>query len=227
MNINNYDTLIFDFDGTLLDSEPYHKLAHSKILSLILNKKIELSNKDFERYIGKKDTEIFEMYKKDFHIEFDKEYMINKKVETARDLLLDDNVKIFDYFFDLAKHKGNKQFYIVSNQHENILFPVLKAKGIDCYFDKIFCLPKINVKKDYFYKNIKEFISNVENAVVFEDDIKVLQFLTSLGYSTIGIKNQMNKENIADNCDFVINTIKTNKSTKINQIEFTENEKTL
>ena len=68
MNFNKYDTFIFDFDGTLINSEPYHKIAHSKVLSLILNRKVELTDEDFSRYIGKNDNEIFEMYKKDFNI---------------------------------------------------------------------------------------------------------------------------------------------------------------
>lgn len=34
--------------------------------------------------------------------------MIAKKVAYATDLLSDDSVKIFDYFFELAKEKGNK-----------------------------------------------------------------------------------------------------------------------
>ena len=65
MNLDNFDTLIFDFDGTLINSEPYHKVAHSKVLSMILNKEINLTDKQFERYVGKRDNEIFEMYKND------------------------------------------------------------------------------------------------------------------------------------------------------------------
>ena len=45
MNLDNFDTLIFDFDGTLINSEPYHKVAHSKVLSMILNKEINLTEK--------------------------------------------------------------------------------------------------------------------------------------------------------------------------------------
>lgn len=196
MDIKKYDTLIFDFDGTLLNSEPYHKMAHSKILSHILKRYINLTDKDFERYIGKRDTEIFEMYKQDFGVDFDSEKMINKKVEIARDLLLDNQVKIFDYFFDLVKQKEDKKFYIVSNQHPDILFSVLKAKGVIDYFDDIFCLPKMDVKKDYFYKNIEKFIKNPKKIVVFEDDVKVLRFLNEIGFDTVAVQNKMNSYQI-------------------------------
>lgn len=79
--IKDFDSLFFDFDGTLLDSEPYHLKAHNKVLSEI-TKKICMSATDFLRYVGKKDSEIFDMYKQDFNVDFEKEKMITKKVST-------------------------------------------------------------------------------------------------------------------------------------------------
>lgn len=203
------DTLIFDFDGTLIDSEPYHKKAHSLTLSKILNKNINLSDKEFERYIGKSDYEIFEMYKKDFNIDFDKDKIINKKVEFAKNLLLDKKVKIFDYFFDLLKNKNGKKFYIVSNQNENLLKGVLKSKKISDAFEKIFCLSSMNVKKDYFYSNISTFLPNKKQIAVFEDDVKIINFLKDLDFKIIGVENKMNQGKLDGRCTYVIKTIKS------------------
>ena len=192
MDLDNFNTFIFDFDGTLVNSEPIHKLAHSKVLSLILNKEVVLTDEDFQRYIGKNDNEIFDMYKKDFNVDFNKEEMINKKVEMARDLLLSDKVEIFKYFYELAKLKGDKKFYIVSNQHEKILYPVLEGKNIIKYFDNIFCLSKMGVKKDIFYQNICNFIPNPNKIIVFEDDCKVLNYLNNNDFTVVAIQNTMN-----------------------------------
>ena len=81
---------------------------------------------------------------------------------------------------------------------------MLSCKGIEEYFDKIFCLPQMDVKKDFFYRNIKQFIPTANKVVVFEDDIKVLKFLNDLGYQTIAIKNTMNSEIIGNNFKDVI-----------------------
>ena len=171
-------------------------LLMSVVLSEILNKEINLSNKDFERYIGKKDEEIYEMFKIDFNVDFNTKEMVDKKVETAKKLLLNENVEIYKYFYELLKQKDNKKFYIVSNQDENLLLSVLKHKNILKYFDDVFCLPKLSIKKDYFYQNIKDFIPKANNILVFEDDVKVLNFLKSIGYNVVAIKNEMNKQTI-------------------------------
>ena len=136
------------------------------------------------------------MYKKDFAVSYDSKEMINKKVEMARDLLLDENVKIYDYFFKLLKQKGDRKFFIVSNQHKDVLYPVLKAKGIENCFDKIFCLSEMDIKKDYFYKNLQKYIKNAQRIAIFEDDVKVLSFLRELGYDVFAIENEMNFQNI-------------------------------
>ena len=60
----------------------------------------------------------------------------------------------------------------------------------------MFCLPKLSIKKDYFYQNIKDFIPKANNILVFEDDVKVLNFLKSIGYNVVAIKNEMNKQTI-------------------------------
>lgn len=207
VNLSEFDAVIFDFDGTLINSEPYHKKAHSKVLSLILNRGITLSDAQFSKYISKKDSEIFDMYQTDFNVEFDKEKMIATKAEIARGLLLDDNVKIYSYFFDLIKEKDKNNFYIVSNQDEKVLFPVLEKKKIKEYFAKIFCLSKMGVQKDYFYNNIKEFIPNANKVLVFEDDPKVLNYLLDYGFQVVAVKNQMNSEKINNNFENIINTI--------------------
>ena len=70
-------------------------------------------------------------------------------------MLCDENIKIYNYFFEIAKQKGDKKFYVASNHQEKGLFSVLEKKEIIDYFDNIFCLSKMNVQKEYFYKDIK------------------------------------------------------------------------
>lgn len=194
--MEKYDTIIFDFDGTLINSERYNKLAYCKVLSHIMGKEVTLTNRQYERYIGKKDVEIYEMFKKDFNIDFDTNAMVIWQAEIARDILIGNSIPIHDYFFEVARRKGNKHFYIVSNHNEIGLFPIVERKKIAGYFDKVFCLPIEKVSKDYFYKNIKQFIPDAKNVIVFEDSLEVLNSLTSMGYPVVAIEHDLNSSEI-------------------------------
>lgn len=191
--LKNFDVYLFDFDGTLLNSEPYHKKAHNLVLNEILGRKIEFSDEMFSKYLGKSDNQIYDEYKIDFGVEYDKEKMIAKKIKYSAELLSQDDVKIFDYFFELAKNKGNKKFYIVSNQDYDMLMEVLDKKGIKKYFDDIFSLPKVGVKKDYFLQNLKQYIDiSNKKIVIFEDSNSVLELAKTLEIFAVGIETNIN-----------------------------------
>ena len=197
--------LIFDFDGTLIDTEKYHLKAHSKVLSEILRKNFELSPEDFMRYIGKKDTQIFEMYKEDFKVDFDTNEMITKKVEYAKEFLLDEKIKVLDYFDEILKEKGDKKFYIVSNQDKRILYPVLEKKGILASFDKVLCLTEYNINKLDFYKNLSNYIQFPSSSVaLFEDSKSTLEFAKNNGIVAIGIETEMNSGTLEDVSNLVL-----------------------
>lgn len=201
----NYDIYLFDFDGTLLNSEVCHLKAHNLVLNEILGKEINLTKEMFQKYIGKKDEEIFEVYKQDFNVDFNKQEMIAKKVEYAKNLLCSVEVKIYPYFLELAQNKGKRRFFIASNQNSNLLVDVLKEKDILKFFDGVFSFPKMGIEKEYFLKNIKKFIKNCnEKIVLFEDSNKVLEIANNCQIYSVGIENEFNKNKLK-NANLIIN----------------------
>ncbi len=204
--IEDFDYLFFDFDGTLLNSEVCHKQAHSFVLSLILGKKIQLSDNEFEKYVGKTDNVIFEEYKSDFNVDFDKKSMINLKKKKSEELLLDKNVRIFDYFFDIIKKYPKKRYYILSNQDEQLLISILKAKNIFNVFEKIFSLPALNLSKKDFLKNLTFYTdATFDKSILFEDVDVNLKLAKDLGLLSVGVENTFNKNKLY-NYDFLIKT---------------------
>ena len=203
-SLKEFDTYIFDFDGTLINSEPYHKIAHGKILSLLLNKEINLTDEQYANYIGKTDKQIFSEYKRHFSLDFDAEKFAAKKAEMARDMLLSDEVKVFDYFYRLLAQKADSRYYIVSNAHAITLSALLDAKDIAKYFDEVFLLSEMGVGKEYFYANLKEFIPNAAKCVVFEDNATILNYLIGIGVSAVAVCNDYNYKDILGKFDNII-----------------------
>ena len=202
--IEECDILIFDFDGTLINSEPYHKLAHDKIFSMLLKKDIHMTDEEFSQYIGKTDKQIYSIVKEKFNLDFDVDKAINKKVEIALNMVKEKDKKIFDYFFDVLKIKKNKDFYIVSNQHPYLLNELLKAKDIYKYFTKIYCLSEMQVRKDDFYNNIENYINIKDKKVaVFEDSNNVIKQVKSMGFTGIGVETEINRGKLTD-VDYLI-----------------------
>ncbi len=199
------DIIIFDFDGTLINSEPYHKEAHNIVLREYLgDSNFALTDNDFCRYIGKKDPEIFEMYKTDFNIDYDSKVAIAKKLDASKSLLLKDNVGIFDYFFEVAKIKKDKKFFIVSNQMQEFLLDIVKSKNIMQYFDKIFCLGSMKVSKHDFFANINNYINTTNLSVaMFEDNNDSLLWGKQNNFVTIGIESHFNRGKLT-NADYII-----------------------
>ena len=203
--LKDKDIFFFDFDGTLVETEELHMQAHLTILKKILGREAEITSQEFlKRYKGKQDDEIFEMYKKDFDVDFDKQKMIEEKIDIALNILRKAKLKVFDYFFEVLKIKKDKSFYILSNQTHKILFEMLKEKDIYKYFENIFCLPDLKVTKEFFLDNISNFLNlNNKKVVLFEDSNFALKKAKEKNILTIGVETEINAGSLKD-ADFIV-----------------------
>ena len=194
--------LLFDFDGTLLDSEKYHKLAHEQTFSNLLGRPLSLTNAEqIKLLLGKTDNEIYANFKKEYNLNFDEKQAIKDKTKLAYNMIKD--LPIFDYFFELAKDKTN-ELYIVSNQQKSLLIKMLKRKKILDDFSNVFCLSFMKIKKCYFYQNLNEFIDIKNREIfVFEDSEEVLKSLKKLNYTTVGIETKITKNKLK-HADYLI-----------------------
>lgn len=185
------EVFIFDFDGTLINSEPLHFDAHKEVYKLITGK--ELDDEDRKNHKGGTNRETYEKLKKDTGIDFDIEWAIEEKSKIVLKLLKKE--KLFDFFSDIVTTFPDTQKIIVSNQEEWVLKDVLKHFDIAKYFKKVYSLSKLLVPKPDFYDRLFEFTQiSYQNAVVFEDSQTVIDKTMQTGIFTIGVDNGYNSK---------------------------------
>ena len=210
------NVFIFDFDGTLLNSEPCHFLSHKKVIENLFPDKV-FTTEDFKKFVGRRDVDIFEEISTWGNI--DKEKAMADKQKYSLAMLKKKEVKIFDYFFAITKAFPHAHYFIASNQDENSIKQVLKTKKVDKFFDKVFSMPSLNLKKEQFLENIKQFINVLpEQIVLFEDSSSTLSLGKRLGMKTVGIKNDVNTNQKFD-CDLEIDCTQKEILGRVNSVE--------
>ena len=203
--IKKYNTIIFDFDGTLINSEPAHNEGHRVMLETIIGKPIP-NFKDFvEMYIGKRDSVIFEEFKEIFHLDCDTSLMFDLKRRAVLDILLNDDKCMLKYIDDIFSAKDNRRYYILSNNHKSFIEEILDKKGYCQYIDQIFCMEDMNTNKEYFLEHIDDYISDVDKSslIICEDSVPFIKYLVDNGYDTLAVESEFNLGRV-NNAKYII-----------------------
>jgi len=192
---------VFDFDGTIINSEPLHWTAHKECLK---DYGVTITSDDIKRYIGTTDKYIYSTIKNEFKLNYDVEKMILKKVEKFLELAEEKNIKPFKYFEEILGNYENVSFNILSSQHMEILEKFLEKWGIRKRFDTIISVSDTGIDKKEVYKNtFKYYKCNQEDVVLFEDSMKCLELAKKEGINTVGIEMEYNEGKLK-NCDYII-----------------------
>lgn len=204
--LDNFNVVVFDFDGTLVNSEPAHMHGHIVMLSTLLGHEIPNFISVFKsKYIGKRDSLLFDEFIKDFNVKADKDTMLKLKAEASLNKVLTDKDNMLTYIDELKKCKANKRYYILSNNNKHFIDKVLASKGYADMFDNIFAMENMGITKDYFMEHIGEYIKDVtlDNLIVFEDSITQVQYLVERGYHTVGVENMFNVDKL-NSAEYII-----------------------
>ena len=204
--VKDKDVLIFDFDGTMANTEKFHWLAHEQILKPF---NVVLTQQDIDKYMGNPDKNIVKFYERDFNVKFEEKDFIKRRTDIFSDLAINNNLQPFKYFKYLVEnYKHKKKFYILSAQVGFVLEKFVKHWGLEETFVKVYSAVDLNIAKDELLKQInKNFNCDYSNAVLFEDVNKYIKIAKSYGLKTVGVEHIHNKGKLLDS-DLVIKTIK-------------------
>ena len=169
-NIDDYDLFIFDFDGTILDTESYHYEAYMKTFK-DLGKNIELDIQNYFGLLHNIDKSHFYSFLKDLNIGT---YDELHKIKSKNFLDIMNNTKV-DYignienFLNKLKSK-NKELIIVTNSSEHTMNNLKKDYKLLNLFDKIYTKDNFTKKKPdpECYLKIQEIYKG-KRMIGFED----------------------------------------------------------
>lgn len=178
-NIDDYDVFIFDFDGTIMDTEKYHYKTYLKVLN-DYDSKIHLSNDEYFKLSHELDRSNFENIFKDFTIN-----VYEKKAECYYKIIMDDKNKLnyignIDKFINKLKKK-NKKTVIVTNSSITSINIIKKMYPLLNEFDKIYTKEDFTHKKPNpeCYFTVADIYKN-ERMIGFEDSHPGIHALTQV-----------------------------------------------
>jgi len=204
--LDNKRAFIFDFDGTLADTERLHWVAHNEILKKEYG--IEVDHEHILSYLGKPEEVFLEKIERDYNIKIEnKEKYSKKRAKLAIKIILKES-KPFEFIKEVLDDSFGIRLFLISAQNKSVALKILHKWNFYRHFNEnnsFFCDNAHPVKTDY-YDHVMKILKNAkpEEVVFFEDVNKYLKAGKEKGFVTIGIDSGFG-ETITE-ADFVIDT---------------------
>ncbi|WP_297298027.1 HAD family phosphatase [uncultured Brachyspira sp.] len=200
---------IFDFDGTLVDSES----LYTKALIHVSNEMNVLKDVDFKSFAGYQTQDIDNILKKEGHNIPDNFF---KEAEIYFRKIIETDLETFEGVYEILEKLKNIDIVIASNSNIDYVTRMSDKKeiskymkGYSCHNEKLKAKPEPDLFLNAFelLKKLNPDIQK-ENVIIFEDSIAGILGAKKTGITTIAITNTYNKEKLLENgADIVVDRI--------------------
>lgn len=192
---------IFDFDGTIADTETYQWMAYNECLK---DYNVTLNIDDINRYIGHTEYKIYETIKKDFNIDFDNQEFFEQRIEIYLNLTNRDNLQPFTFFNELIEAFPEAEFVVLSSQKEEIIKLFFKKWNVEKRFSRIISVLDHKISKEEALGNVEKYYGYTsEESALFEDTNRNLALGLENNIMSIGVEHQFNVGLLKD-CHVII-----------------------
>ena len=177
MNIYNYKTYIFDLDGTIINSEPYHYLSYNTLL----NEKIS-----------------YREYQQIFHSEFKNKFISDNNIDKKqKEILFTEQYKPeyingIEVFIKKLIQLGKDIIVVTNSSDDRVEFiksvhPLLKK--VDKWYTTSSSILNSKPHADLYIKSITESNTSLNDIIIFEDSLMGYMSIKDLSVSKVFICN--------------------------------------
>jgi HAD superfamily hydrolase (TIGR01509 family) len=204
-------TVIFDMDGVIVDTEPVHRYAYYKQFEEL---DIEVTEAMYTSFTGFSTRNTFQTLKEQFQLSHEVEDLIQRKrnifndaFDTKEDLELLDGVRTL--IEDL--HQNGIQLILASSASKVTIDRVFTRFGLHDFFTHIVSgedFPKSKPHPAIFEHAASLSTAPKENCIVIEDSTNGVKAAKAAGIYCVGYVSEHSKDQHLDEADLVINHFK-------------------